>query len=238
MPEITELPTTTKALTPGWSYVVDTGYDPSKVAINPSSRKRLRTTHTESASDLSLRQQTAITRYLAELDKDSHRDVQIAVPKSNVSAGKKQSTNVKRVLGSGKTFQHYLEEEEARAALRGDEVRDKDREKERASKTPLHRRKNGVEGSKEGTPSGREERGKKKDMSAKTVQVQVLGTQNPESIVAPVPEMGFDEEEIEELIAGPGLGYGAARAAAPKMEGRKHRVFCEICGYWGRAKCV
>lgn len=36
MPRIEVLPNTGSAPAPGWAYVADTGYDPSKVAINPT----------------------------------------------------------------------------------------------------------------------------------------------------------------------------------------------------------
>jgi zinc finger HIT domain-containing protein 1 len=45
------------------------------------------------------------------------------------------------------------------------------------------------------------------------------------------------DEEIEQLLAVPPLSYLAARAT---FEGNTKpvRKFCEICGYWGRVKCL
>lgn len=243
MPQIEELQTSTKANAPGWSYIVDTGYDPSKVAINPSSRKRLRTGQAESAGDLSLRQQTAINRYLAELDKDSHRDVQITVRKP--LDNKKQTTNAKRILGSGKTFQHYLEEEEARLALKGGPdtaaVAPKPKE-QRASKTPLARRKSALvnASSAEGSPAPSVKKEDSRAATPKPTQPpgQAPAAHPPGTILAAPPPVTISEEEIEELLSAPMLMYNAAKSAPPNMEGKKHRVFCEICGYWGRAKCM
>ena len=41
MPHVEVLPNSAAAVAPGWTYVVDTGYDPSKVAINPKNRKTI-----------------------------------------------------------------------------------------------------------------------------------------------------------------------------------------------------
>lgn len=45
------------------------------------------------------------------------------------------------------------------------------------------------------------------------------------------------EQEIEALLAAPPLSYNAARAA-PSTSTAPARQFCEICGYWGRARCM
>jgi len=77
------LPNTSTVSAPGWAYVPDTGFDPSKAAIVPSgARKRARNASSAAlvAGDTSVRQQNRIARYLAELDRDSQRDVTIVVP--------------------------------------------------------------------------------------------------------------------------------------------------------------
>lgn len=75
------VPNSTSISAPGWAYVPDNGYDPSKIAIQPSgARKRAARTSGVAGGDTTTRQQTAILRHLAELDKDSSRDVQIPVP--------------------------------------------------------------------------------------------------------------------------------------------------------------
>ncbi|KAF2148890.1 hypothetical protein K461DRAFT_297375 [Myriangium duriaei CBS 260.36] len=248
MVQIEELQSSAKAAAPGWSYVVDTGYDPSKVAINPTSRKRLRTGQPESASDLTLRQQTAIQRHLAELDKDSHREVSIPTPKSIFN--KKQSVNVKRVLGSGKTFQHYLEEEEARIAQKGpgadpyDTAQPRLVQAQRPSKTPIARRKSAITSatasSAETTPAPTAEKGPQTKSTAATPQVDVTPKPifQPGTILAQPVAPTISEEEIEALLSAPMLTYNAARSAPPPPTTAKHRVFCEICGYWGRVKCI
>lgn len=44
-------------------------------------------------------------------------------------------------------------------------------------------------------------------------------------------------EDIDALLAAPPLPYSAARAA-PTMSSAPARRFCDMCGYWGRAKCM
>ena len=43
-------------------------------------------------------------------------------------------------------------------------------------------------------------------------------------------------EELEALLAQPALPYSMARVAPPASSAPARR-FCEMCGYWGRARC-
>ena len=92
MPRIEILPNSSSISAPGWAYVPDNGYDPSKVAIQPTgARKRAARTSGVAGGDTTTRQQNAVLKHLADLEKDSHRDVQISVPpkqKDTTSRGK------------------------------------------------------------------------------------------------------------------------------------------------------
>lgn len=47
------------------------------------------------------------------------------------------------------------------------------------------------------------------------------------------------DDELRGLVQGPPLTYPEARADYGDDERRyPTRVFCEICGYWGRVKCT
>lgn len=72
----------TSAVAPGWTYVVDTGYDPSKVAFNPKDRKRVaaRPGGPRGDTELSARQQTAIARRIADLSRDNDPKQVIGIP--------------------------------------------------------------------------------------------------------------------------------------------------------------
>jgi zinc finger HIT domain-containing protein 1 len=45
------------------------------------------------------------------------------------------------------------------------------------------------------------------------------------------------EALMEALVSAAPLSYNAVRAG-PAREGRPLRWFCEICGYWGRVRCL
>lgn len=80
MPHIEVVPNSSSISAPGWAYVPDNGYDPSKIAIQPSgARKRAARTSGIAGGDTTTRQQNAIVKHLAELDKDNSRDVQIQI---------------------------------------------------------------------------------------------------------------------------------------------------------------
>ena len=74
------LPNSTSHITPGWTYVPDRGFDPAKAAITPAIGRKRGIRDPGGRGDLSSRENNAIIRHLAELDRENHRDVQIAVP--------------------------------------------------------------------------------------------------------------------------------------------------------------
>lgn len=82
MPLVTELATAKgKGSAPGWAYVPDTGFDPSKAPIVATSGKRTaRAAPIHPGGELSARQQSKVATHLANLDKENHKDVQIVVP--------------------------------------------------------------------------------------------------------------------------------------------------------------
>ena len=49
MPQIEVLPSAKQNLAPGWAYVPDTGYDPSRAPLNPSAPRRLRASNSTSS---------------------------------------------------------------------------------------------------------------------------------------------------------------------------------------------
>lgn len=256
MPHIEELPTTAKAAAPGWSYVVDTGYDPSKAAINPSSRKRVRasTAGGLSQGDLSVRQQTAIQRHLDDLDKDSQKPVNIAPPKST----RRQTPNTRRILASGKDFSHYLDQDEAALAQKqhhGGVEADVEPPKppQRASKTPIARRKPQPPPTVEPSPAPTAAAAAAVSTAAPTSSVPLIpaflrphlvdppaDAQKPDhdSLLSPPAPLTVTTAEIEALLSAPQLSYNAARSAPSSAAAPPQRIFCEMCGYWGRVRCL
>ncbi|KAL8797841.1 MAG: hypothetical protein Q9195_000193 [Heterodermia aff. obscurata] len=126
MPTIEVLPSSTSISAPGWAYVPDTGYDPSKAPLQPTARKRAARTTTTLTGPNTISNDTraaaAVAKHIAELDKESHRDVQINLSGKGGGGGtglgrrekdKKMTTNVRRILTSNKTFANHLADEEA-----------------------------------------------------------------------------------------------------------------------------
>ncbi|KAJ8059214.1 hypothetical protein OCU04_012185 [Sclerotinia nivalis] len=57
-------------------------------------------------------------------------------------------------------------------------------------------------------------------------------------LISRVPNLP-SQEEMERLLAAPPLSYNEARGGCTDEDRRKPgRVFCEVCGYWGRVRCL
>ena len=243
MPGIEVLPNSTSISAPGWAYVPDNGYDPSKAAIAPSgARKRTARIAGISGGDTTTRQHNATSKRLAELDKDSYRDVQIPVParfKEKVGSKTKTTPNVRRILTSQKTFANHLADEEAALATQGDQtIPTPTRTPAPASgrKVTLGRRTSTVASELPSTDDVqsnitklRSNPGNTKDLLAENPGTQDLMLK---SYIPQIPS----EAVMEALLAGPPLSYNAARSV-PSV-GKPQRHFCEICGYWGTIRCL
>ena len=91
MPHIEVLANSTSIKAPGYTLVPDNGQGTVPAALQPTAGRNKRGTRFAGVvgADTTVAQQNAILKHLADLDKDSHRDVQIAVPsKQRESAGK------------------------------------------------------------------------------------------------------------------------------------------------------
>lgn len=248
MPHIQELPTTaTDRRAPGFAWVADTGYDPSKAPLGTSNKKRARTSaaqdqrHLETAT---ARQLKETERRIRELNKDSTRDVQIAIPKGS-KVGK--TSNTKRILTSGKDFSHYLEDEEAEIARRKGTVVEREVETvpkpaQRASKTPIARRKHQAlrestsasdSPAPGSTPMGAPSLLKEQSLYAHS-EADGMEVDRDDNDLPAMPT----EAEIQALLDAPPLSYNQARSAPPPPEAPAQRTFCEMCGYWGRVRCM
>ncbi|KAL8930721.1 MAG: hypothetical protein Q9208_000262 [Pyrenodesmia sp. 3 TL-2023] len=243
MPGIEVLPNSTSISAPGWAYVPDNGYDPSKAAIQPSgARKRAARAAGIGGGDTTTRQHNATLRHLAELDKDNHRDVQIPVParfKEKTGPKYKTTPNVRRILASQKTFANHLADEEA-ALVSQDQQAVSAPTRAPAStvgrKASLGRRASTAAPEPpliEETPT-RLDKPHVTIGASETPCSEDPGAQDP-LLKSYIPEMP-SEFVMDALLAGPPLSYNAARSA-PSV-GKPQRQFCEICGYWGTVKCL
>ena len=250
-PHIEEIPTTHSRHQPGfaWVAVKKDATDPSKAALEVAGKKRARTTglgQTEAQREAtSARQQRETERRIRDLNSDNTRDVNIAIPKREhggsgaTKAGK--TSNTKKILSSGKEFKHYLDDEEAELARTG-KVDGLDRDPDaviaqpvqRATKTPIARRHLQREQSSLGGSPG------------------PAGSAQPQIVTLPFePGAGSDDEdefdglprlptreEMQTLLDVPPLTYNASRSAPGPVSAPPPRKFCQVCGYWGRVKCL
>ncbi|KAH9844549.1 hit finger domain protein [Teratosphaeria destructans] len=254
-PHIEEIPSAQSKQAPGFAWIAVAGSqeDPAK-NWGTSNRKRARQSvggQTEQQREaLTARQQRDIERKIRELNNDgSNRDVAIppTTKKEGASGGVTKAgrtPTTKKILSSGKTFAHYLDDEEAEISRTG--RRDGETEAastQRASKTPFARRRSTREDcSMSGSPAPSSTpmgppplpRG-----SIHTIDVDMTGmsgedTDDEENAIAPLPSVA----EIEALLNAPPLTYNQARSAPPPPTAPPPRKFCETCGYWGRIKCM
>ena len=82
MPHIEVLANSTSIKTPGYTLVPDNGQGTVQAAVPSTTGRHKRGTRFAgiAGADTTVAQQNAVLRHLADLDKDSQRDVQIAVP--------------------------------------------------------------------------------------------------------------------------------------------------------------
>lgn len=240
MYRVEEVPDSTAALTPGWTYayVPDTGFDPAKAAITPALGRKRGVREPAGRGDLSSRQQTAIIRHLAELDRENHRDVPIPV-KSKETAGRgrlpiitvflkvgrsliileikgtrtKSTQNVRRILASQKTFRNFLDDEEASLAQQSTQP---------------------ISSSSRRTPTAPSSHPKPSSTQPATRLIKTEYDSHPllRSYTPPAPS----DRIMQALLAEPPLSYNAARAGPPGT-GRAERHFCAMCGHWGKIRC-
>lgn len=259
-PHIEELPTSQTKQAPGFAWVAVSGGDPSK-NWGTTNRKRQRASglgagQSESQREaLSARQQREVERKIKELNGESALGRDVVIPKSKMGGsggggatkvGK--TSNTKKILGSGKVFAHYLDDEEAEIARTGGRVDDvvlmgpavSSGSTQRASKTPIARRKSS-QLQKEGNaaspaPSLAKETSTLSQTTLPPEVMEIDDNENEEGddAIPPLPT----QAEMEALLNAPPLTYNQARSAPPPPSAPPPRKFCEICGYWGRVRCM
>lgn len=163
----------------------------------------------------------------------------------------KMTANVKKILQSQKTFTNHLNDEEALLANK-----------------PFEHHHSSATATTVATPRPSTNKVPKTPASAKrrTSSIKpalgsdamdvdsdevIAASSNPNNTHAPVTTNPDDddpfyksdlpdlpsESELQALIAAPALPYSAAVAAASQTTAPP-RQFCDICGYWGRIKCL
>lgn len=218
--------------------------------------------------EVSTREQNKINKRLAELDKENHRDVKIEVPGKpkdvslwGIRPGGKMTLAVKKILGSQKTWANHLDDEEARLA----QVQLSARPPTNQPAVKVASNDKGKKSSLSAAAGkGKGKRTSTADVSAASdIEVDAAGTNidsppaarvdqsppaNPPVATLELPEdirnlirtnkpIMPSPEEIEALLSAPPLSYKQA-AAAPSSSTAPPQKFCEMCGYFGRARCM
>ncbi|KAF9700974.1 hypothetical protein EKO04_000807 [Ascochyta lentis] len=229
MPHVEVLPNSAAAVAPGWTYVVDTGYDPSKVAINPKNKKRAAAAPSgqRGENELSARQQTAIARRIAELERDNDPKQIIPIPgKSSVP----KTQNARRIIQYQRQIKHWLDDEEAQLAQQQQAPQLRREATNARNAQSLHRQSTMPPTSTEATPAPTSYQPTRMDIDAASddALLDVSGSLPSE----------LNPAVLEALLNVPPLPYAASFAAAsPPAGGPPQRQFCDNCGYWGSIKC-
>ena len=160
--------------------------------------------------------------------------------------GKKTTTNVARILKSEKGFAHHLADEEAWRAQQqqsssssgGNQGHGHGQVKPTAgSSTPAPTKGHKPSLSKHlptqaiaspSTSTARQQEQQQSDENLESLEADpLLRTHAPS---APSAEL------MDALVSAAPLSYSQARAAPSKNPTR--RMYCAVCGYWGRVRCV
>ncbi|KAF4587666.1 HIT zinc finger family protein [Ophiocordyceps camponoti-floridani] len=239
---------------PGWAYVPDVGTGPVPgAAPQAGNRKRARSGPRLSLGDVSARQEAKTRKEVEALDRDGGRDNSIPLPVRSGRAQAKHTPNVRKILQSQKTFANHLDDFLAMQAL--------------AEASAAQAQSSGAKtttGSGSGAarrPSSRQRRiaaAAKRQASTTTMTTTTTTTTTTPTMEAGgetgtwtmndddedallasrVPEIP-SEEELQRLLAMPSLSYLEARGVWGDDDGRYPvRTFCEVCGYWGRVRCI
>lgn len=159
-----------------------------------------------------------------------------------VLAQGKHTANVRKILQSQKTFSNYLDdflalqaltESNAAAAAANKRSNAASSRKDSSATTPQH-------GADTPMPDAADERTAEDAPSSllaapyRPPPAAHPGDADP-LLVSRVPALPT-EAEMRRLLAAPPLSYGEARGN--RDETYPARVFCEVCGYWGRVRCL
>ncbi len=163
----------------------------------------------------------------------------------SVSKGKVTQA-VRRILMSQKTFANHLADEEAALSALAQQplATHIPRPASKVTKTPVSRLKRSSTSASTPAPTPPEPTAQEVLPSPAIMPYAMA----PPSTITPsqddanpllrsyVPSAP-SEATLDALVAAPPLSYNMARAR-PSSSGRPQRHFCEICGYWGRVKCM
>lgn len=152
----------------------------------------------------------------------------------------KHTQNVRRILQSQKTFANHLDDFLALQALQ-----ESNAAAAANSKRASNKKDKDTPGSGTGTPLPDTTAAPGTGESLEAPSTLLVGPWGgpPAAhagdadplLMSRVPALPSDEE-LRQLMSAPPLSYGEARGLWE--ETYPTRVFCEVCGYWGRVRCL
>ncbi|RWA07456.1 hypothetical protein EKO27_g7649 [Xylaria grammica] len=248
---------------PGWAYVPDRQQQQHLIPAGTTNRKRARAAASGGAqlsfADANARQEAKARRDIDALDRDNAREVQIAIPAkpkgARAGGGKKFTPNVRKILQSQKTFTNHLDDY---IALQSQQD---------ANPTPTPAPSAANSGNANSRSAQRQASTSKRPSAKLEPEPEPEDIEMPDASEAPqstiltrhapppphaedgnpllasrLPPLPSDDE-LCALLAAPPLSYLEARGTWPPTTGGHEqayptRVFCAICGYWGRVRCM
>ncbi|KAK6948580.1 hypothetical protein Daesc_010350 [Daldinia eschscholtzii] len=257
---VVELASTKTTNAPGWAYVPDTtphlAAAAAAASLQTGNRKRAARNQAANTSalyaDADARQEAKLRREIEALDRDNyHRDVSIPIVAKSTSskaAVKKHTPNVRKILQSQKTFANHLDDFEALLA----QEKSNPNAASSAGAASAAVAATPVVKQEEDTPmTDAPQDAPTEPSSSTTVSTLLTPYSRPDYppshpqdadplLVSRVPPLPTDAE-LRALLAAPPLSYTEARGRwTAEDDGRRYpaRVFCEVCGYWGRVRCM
>lgn len=244
MPLIQVIPTAkAKNAAPGWAYVLEPIIDPSRLPLSAEGGPRSgnKRAAARTATDIILgantkSQATKVRTRLEALAKDNPSHSEIILPdniKKELAEAKwkkgldkpgappaKMTPNVRKILGSDKTWAHHAADVQAELDLMK-QNEDNVRRKSKVVSTPL------VLGDVDMIDAV-DEIDEDDQSPAQIEELQLMH--------AHVPQMP-SQATLDELTKTMPLAYAAA-AAGPSKSTVPPKRFCAMCGYWGKIRCT
>ncbi|CAG8976052.1 hypothetical protein HYALB_00010334 [Hymenoscyphus albidus] len=239
---------------------------PAVTALQPGRAKRARNLTLATAGDTTAKQDAKLLRGLEELTRESHREVQI--PIAGRANQKGTTPAVRKILASNKTFNNHLDDYTSLKELAPPPPSTPQPivvspPPVSTPGTPLvkpapHLTSKGTRSHKKKDPSQllRPPPGTVRKLPIPPITPIAPNPQEIKPLITlpilpPPPSHPGDsdpllqsriprmptQEEINNLVSAPPLSYEETRGRLNEEE-RPVRLFCEVCGYWGRVRCV
>ncbi|TDZ74424.1 SWR1 complex subunit vps71 [Colletotrichum trifolii] len=221
-----------------------------------------------SASDLNVRQEAKIRKELEALDRDPGKDATIPIPAKGARSQTKSTPNVRKILQSQKTFHNHLDDYLALLSHADSTPAPHPNQHSKPPNRPPHPNQHTKRNAAAAAAAAKRSKTSTPKPSAAPEPEDVEMTPAPDTVadqtqddgpilapydqpspphhpgdtdpllVSKVPHMPSDDE-LRWLLAQPMLNFWDARAEYEDEDTQyPARRFCEVCGYWGRVKCM